>query len=176
MFLILFGELLVNGKSVGVQKNNRDSINKRNMIYWQAVPYKAGKIVAVARINGKEVACHELATTGKAVALKIEIENTNWKADGMDLQYVKVYAVDNKGRHVYTASSTDVTFEVTGAATLTAVDNGDHFSEELFDSNKRKLYNGFAMAILRSKRIGGKVTIKASANGLKSAMKEVTVK
>lgn len=29
------------------------------------------------------------------------VENPeDWKADGMDLQYVKVYAVDNKGRVV----------------------------------------------------------------------------
>ena len=38
-----------------------------------------------------EVARHELETTAKAVALAIETEDTNWKANGMDLQYVKVY-------------------------------------------------------------------------------------
>lgn len=169
-------ELLVNGQSMGIQKNNNAELAKRNMVYWQGITYHAGKIVAIARTNGKEVARHELSTTGKAVALKIEIENANWKADGMDLQYVKVYAVDNKGQQVYTANSTDVLFEVTGAAKLAAVDNGDHFSNELFDGNKRQLYNGFAMAILRANQSGGKVVIKASANGLKSITKEMIVR
>jgi beta-galactosidase len=67
----------------------------------------------------------------------------------MDLKYVKVYAVDSKGRIVPTATG-EVTFEVLGNAKLYAVDNGDHTSDELFDGNKRQLFNGFAMAILRS--------------------------
>lgn len=83
-------ELLVNGKSLGIQKNKRDDIQSRNMIYWQNIPYgKGGNIIAIARNNGKEVARHMLETTGKAKALKIELENADWKADGMDLQYVK---------------------------------------------------------------------------------------
>ena len=55
------------------------------MIYWQNIPYgKGGNIIAIARNNGKEVARHMLETTGKAKALKIELENADWKADGMD--------------------------------------------------------------------------------------------
>ena len=50
-------ELLVNGKSLGIQKNKRDDIQSRNMIYWQNIPYgKGGNIIAIARNNGKEVA------------------------------------------------------------------------------------------------------------------------
>lgn len=79
-------ELLVNGKSVGVQQNSLD-VTKRNTIYWKDVPYTAGKITAIAKTGGKEVARHEMETTGKAVALKIEAENKSWKADGMDLQF-----------------------------------------------------------------------------------------
>jgi beta-galactosidase len=163
-------ELSVNGKSLGVQKNIVDDINRRNMIYRQNVPYQKGKIVAIARTGGKEVARHQLETTGKAVALRMEIENNNWKADGMDLQYVKVYAVDSKGRTVPTSEG-ELTFDVSGAAKLIAVDNGDHSSDELFDGNKRQLHNGFAMAILRSNQMAGRVKIKASVPGLKSVEK-----
>jgi len=161
-------ELLVNGKSIGVQKNNTTDVYKRNMIYWPAVPYKAGKLVAIARTNGKEVARHVIETTGKAVALKIETENATWKADGMDLQYVKVYAVDSKGNKVPTATG-EITFEVSGAASLIAVDNGDHSSDDLFSGNKKVLYKGFAMAILRSAQTAGTVKLKVTAAGLKQA-------
>jgi beta-galactosidase len=162
-------ELFINGKSVGTKQNIKEDIAQRNKIYWQAVPYQAGKILAVARSQGKEVACHQLETTGKAVALKLEIENADWKADGADLQYVRVYAVDSKGRKVLTADPNDVVFEVSGSAELIAVDNGDHRSDELFAGNKRKLYRGFALAILRSGIDEGTVRIKASSKGLRSA-------
>ncbi len=168
-------ELLVNGKSIGIKKNITDDIKKRNMILWQNVPYEAGKITAIARKNGKEVARHQLETTGKAVALKIELENNNFKANGMDLQYVKVYAVDSKGRTV-PATTGEVTFDVMGNAKLIAVDNGDHTSDELFDGNKRLLYNGFAMAILRSEKTAGQAKIKVSAPGLKGTEKIIVIK
>lgn len=122
------------------------------------------------------MARHELETAGKAVGLKIEAEHTNWKADGMDLQYVKVYAVDSKGRRVYTASPAEVHFKVAGAAKLIAVDNGDQFSNELFDGGHRQLYNGFALAILRSGQRPGQVSIKVSADGLKPAEKKFITK
>ncbi len=167
-------ELLVNGKSIGVQKNNTD-VNNRNMIFWKKVPYLAGKITAIARTGGKEVARHQLETTGKAVALRIETENANWKADGMSLQYVKVYAVDSKGRKVPTATG-EVNFEVSGQAALIAVDNGDHMSDELSSGTKRQLYKGFAMAILRAGMNPCEVKIKVSVKGLKSAEQKLLLK
>lgn len=162
-------ELLVNGKSVGVKKNDTTDIAKRNIILWEKTPYSAGTITAIARSAGKEVARHTLEAAGKAVALRLEVENPDgWRSDGLDLLYVKAYAVDKKGRTVPTASG-EVTFEVAGAARLIAVDNGDHSSDELFAGNTRTLHSGFAMAILRSSKTPGKVTLKATSPGLKSA-------
>ncbi len=161
-------ELLVNGQSIGVQKNTTET-TKRNVIFWKGVPYSAGKIVAIAKdASGKEIARHKLETTGEAVALKMVTENADWKADGMDLQYLRVYAVDKEGRTVPTFKG-EITFDVSGDARLIAVDNGDHSSEELFSGNKRTMYKGFAMAILRAKQTAGNVTIKATVNGLKQA-------
>jgi beta-galactosidase len=42
--------------------------------------------VAIARKNGKEVARHQLETTGKAVALKMEAENNDFKAQRNGLE------------------------------------------------------------------------------------------
>lgn len=163
-------ELLVNGKSIGVQKNTTET-SKRNVIFWKGVDYSAGKIVAIARdASGKEIARHQLETTGEAVALKIETENAAWKSDGMDLQYIKVYAVDKEGRTVPTFKG-EATFDVSGEAKLIAVDNGDHSSEELFSGNQRTMYRGFAMAILRAKQTAGKVNVKVSVKDLKATEK-----
>lgn len=160
-------ELFVNGKSIGVQKNN-SAVSKRNVIYWKDVPYSAGKIEAIARNgSGREVARHVLETTGEAVALKLAAENHDWKANGMDLQHVKAYAVDSQGRIVPTFNG-EAIFDVSGEAKLIAVDNGDHSSDELFAGNKRKMYRGFAMAILRANRKSSNISIKISARGLKA--------
>lgn len=162
-------ELLINGKSQGVKKNNADPAS-RNAIFWKNVPYTAGKVVAIARSNGKEIARHQLETTGKVAALRIEPEATEWKADGMDLQYIRVRAVDSKGRTVPDATG-EVTFDVSGVARLIAVDNGDHQSDELCTGNKRMLHNGTALCILRSEQQPGKVTVKVTAPGMKGDRK-----
>lgn len=167
-------ELLVNGKSMGVQQNSSD-VRKRNTLYWKDISYTPGKITAIARSGGKEVARHELETTGQAVALKVETENAGWKANGMDLQYVKVYAIDSRGRHVPTASG-EVIFDVSGAAYLLAVDNGNHSTNELFNGNKTVLHNGFAMAILRSEQKAGTVKVKVAATGLKPVEQTLMVR
>lgn len=157
-------ELLVNGKSIGVKMN--DDKRKPNVVTWKDVPYEAGTVTAIARKDGKEHAIHTLETTGKPVRLIMKTENSHWKGDGMDLQYVRVYAVDAKGRVVSDADGT-VTFSIDGPAQIIAVDNGNHSSNDLFEGSTKTLYEGFAMAILRSSRTSGKVKISAACNGLK---------
>ena len=165
-------ELFVNNKSQGVKKNNDPK--KPNVITWKGISYEPGTIRAVARKADKEYAQHQIETAGKAVRLIIKTErptgvkDSDWKADGMDLQYLKVYAVDSKGRVVPTHEGT-VTFSVEGAARLIAVDNGDHSSDGLFAGNEKQLYEGFAMGIVRSDRTAGKVRISVSSPGLKPA-------
>lgn len=140
------------------------------------MPYSAGKIVAIARnSSGKEVARHALETTSEAVALKMVAENADWRSDGMDLQYIRVYAVDSQGRIVPTFNG-EAIFDISGEAKLIAVDNGDHSSDELFSGNQRKMYKGFAMAILRAKQTAGKVNVRVSVTGLKAVERNFTTK
>ncbi|MBQ3631927.1 MAG: DUF4982 domain-containing protein [Prevotella sp.] len=164
-------ELLVNGKSIGVKKNS--NVKKPNVITWKGVAYEPGSILAIARRDGKEVARHELTTPGKAIRLRMELENASWKADGMDLQYVRVYAIDHKGR-VVPSHKGSVCFSVDGPARIIAVDNGDHSSDQLFAGDTVELYDGFAMAIVRSTRSEGTVRIAATVDGLKGVTKTCT--
>lgn len=166
-------ELFVNGKSMGVKKNNDKK--KPNVITWKGIRHEPGTISAIARKNGKTHAQHKLETTGKAVRLKMVAENTCWKADGMDLQYIKVYAVDSKGRNVPTARGT-VSFDIEGMGSIIAVDNGNHSADDLFAGNKKSLHEGFAMAIVRSGRKPGKVRIKATCGNLKAASMDFQTK
>lgn len=162
-------EFLQNGKSLGVQQNDKKNAKVRNRIAWHKIKFEKGTVEAIARTNGKEVARHKLETTGEAVALKVFADDDlAWKADGMDLKYIRINAVDKKGRRVYAANE-KLTFEVEGDAKIVAVDNGDNSSDELHTGNTRSLFEGSALVILRSGKTGGKVTLKVTSDKYKTA-------
>lgn len=158
-------ELFVNGKSVGVKKNS-DNPRTRNKIKWDNVKYEEGYIEAVAKKAGKVVARHKIETTSDAVKLVVAPDNQQWKADGQDLQHIRVWAVDKKGRRVHGAQN-ELTFAVDGPAEIVGVINGDMTSEELTVGNKRRLYNGTATVILRSTQEAGDVNLLVTTNGHK---------
>lgn len=164
-------ELQVNGRSLGRKKNVLTGETGRNILCWPSVNYgSGGRIIAIARNGGKEVARHRIETTGNAVALKMVPENPDdWKGDGIDLQYVKVYAVDSRGRTVQTKNGL-VRFSCSGGARIHALDDGDNFTDKIYtQGNEIQMKNGFCMAILRSYDMKSSVTVTASMAGLKGA-------
>ena len=168
-------ELFVNGKSMGVKQNDKKNAKMRNQIRWDNIPYANGYCEAVAKNNGKIMARHKIETTGDAVKLIAIPDNDNWKADGMDLQHVRVYAVDKKGRRVYHAQQ-QLTFSVSDGAEIVAVSNGDQNSEELNVTNQRRLYNGSALVILRSNREAANPVLTISGEGFKTVKSKLITK
>lgn len=160
-------ELRLNGKSLGVQQNDRQNPKVRNRIKWDNIVYRPGTLEAIARTGGKVVASHRIETTGKAVRLEIVPDNGNWKADGTDLQHLRVTAVDRRGRRVPEAD-TQLTFTVEGDARIVAVDNGNMVSDELHATNRRKLFNGSALVILRAGKTPGEITLTAEGEGFRT--------
>ncbi|MGM9758634.1 MAG: glycoside hydrolase family 2 TIM barrel-domain containing protein [Parabacteroides sp.] len=157
-------ELRVNGKSLGVKKNLPGK--ERNKIKWENIPYQAGYVEALGKNNGQIVARHRLETTGEARRLVVEPDNSHWKADGMDLQHLRIYAVDSKGRRVYHANH-PLRFRVEGKARLVAVDNGDIVSDELHTQPQRNLFHGSALVILRSgQQADNTITLVTECEGL----------
>src|SRR5699024_3686386 len=136
-------------------------------------PYgNGGSVVAIARDkSGKEVARHRIETAGKAVALQIETETpADWKADGMDLQYINVTAIGKKGRPVRDYKES-LTLQMEGAARLVALDNGDHYTDELFQGiTSKRMYQGRMQIILRSTKTPSNVKLKISSADLKEKL------
>ena len=177
-------ELKVNGKSLGTKGNDRTNPKVRNQIRWDKFTYEPGYIEAIARTAGKVVARHRVETAAPAVALRLTPEditkNSFWHSDGLDLQHIRVEAVDKKGR-VVPSADVDVHFMLTSTpsitgkpdcgsdATLIAVSSGDHYSDELTQTDHRRLYLGSALAILRAGQYPATVTLTATAPGLKPA-------
>lgn len=184
-------ELFLNGRSLGVKQNVR-AVNAirpgvapedkhTNSFLWKDLAYAPGNVLAIGRNGGKEVARHQLETPSKPVALKMTIESpNNFQADGIDLQYIRLQAVDSKGRVLYNFTG-DITLTITGEASILALDNGNHFvtpNEPPATYNLHNchsctvsLYRGGALAILRSTTHAGKVSVEASCPGLRSAKK-----
>ena len=160
-------ELRLNGKSLGRRQNPTDA-KHRNQISWPDVAYQKGRLEAIAYKDGKVWARHHLETTGKAVRLLLEPDNAQWTADGMDLQHVRITAVDSKGRRVQSVQD-ELQFEVEGDAQLVAVSNGDMSSDELNTVNHRRLWQGSAMVILRAGQQPSDIRLKVSSDKFKTA-------
>lgn len=168
-------ELLLNGKSLGVKKNDTGNAKSRNRIVWNDIEWDKGVLEAVGRTNGKEVARHKLESSDSAVKLELTADNPSWTADGMDLQHVRVHAVDKKGRRDFNCHK-PLKFEVEGDARIVAVSSGDHRSDELNVTDVRNLYDGSALVILRSGKKAGNVTLKVSCDGFKPSVLQLQTK
>ena len=165
-------ELFLNGESLGKRSKTDDLLHAE----WLSVPFKAGRIEAVSYRDGKEVARDSRETTGPAVALRLTPDRKVIKADGYDLSYVTVEAVDEKGRAVPTATDM-LHFEVIGAAELAGVDNGNAADTLCLKGKDKALFSGKAIAILRSLNgEDGKAVLTVSSDNLKEARTSIHTK
>lgn len=169
-------ELFVNGKSLGEKRvGTYDKKREANTATWRDVPYgKGGELLAIARRGGREIARDRLVTTGRAVALRIEAENVgDWRADGSDLLYLHVRAIDAEGRVVPNASD-EVRVDVCGAGRLLATDDGNQRTAYLPVDNPKRLYQGRQLIVIRAGIEPGKTSVTLTSPTLRSVSAEFT--
>jgi beta-galactosidase len=130
------------------------------------VPYRPGKLEAVALKDGKEVGRDSVETSGAPARLVLAPDRTAIAGDGADAVPVTVSAVDAQGRPVPTANL-HVRFETAGPGAIIGVGNGDPNSHEPDKASERSLYNGLAQVIVQSRRGSrGILRLRAFADGL----------
>jgi beta-galactosidase len=93
-------------------------------------------------------------------------DRTQLSANGQDLAFVTVEAVDANGQP-HPNAEYQVTFTLKGPGTVAAVGSGDMTSEEPYQGNQRRLFHGKALVVVRTSRTAGALTLTASAPGLK---------
>ncbi|HLO78486.1 MAG TPA: glycoside hydrolase family 2 TIM barrel-domain containing protein, partial [Magnetospirillum sp.] len=143
------------------------------MVEWQ-VPYAPGRLEAVAKKAGREVARFAVETTGAPVALRLTPDREALAGDGRDAVPVTVEAIDAQGRPVPTAGL-PVEFDLRGPGATIGVGNGDPNNHDAEKGNTVKLFNGLAQVILQSRRAGtGELVLRATSAGLTAA--EATLK
>jgi beta-galactosidase len=156
--------LYLDGAPIAQAHTTREERFKANF----TVPYAPGVLKAVALQGGKPVAETELRTVGDPVAIRLTADRAQLRANGQDLAFVTVEALDAASR-AHPAAEHQIAFTLKGPATIAAVGNADLNSEELYQADSRKLYLGKALAILRTTRTAGALTLTATAPGLKAA-------
>ncbi|MDC7677498.1 sugar-binding domain-containing protein [Asticcacaulis machinosus] len=168
-------ELFINGKSVG-QGEKSDGF----LFTFKNVAYAPGELKAVAAYGDGKTSEDVRKTTGAPVAVKLTpvYGPRGFVADGMDAMLVDVEVVDKDGNRVPTAFNA-INFKLDGAA----IWKGGLAQEEVGPNgagDKKKSTNyvlsqvlpvegGINRVLIRSTTKAGKVTLTASADGLKGA-------
>jgi len=147
-------ELLVNGKSAGVQK-----VPHLGHLEWK-VRYEPGKIEARGSKYGKVVLIEKRETTGEPASIRLTADRAAIDADGEDIAVLKVEVLDQQGRPVPTANN-KIGFKVSGKGVLIGVGNGDPNCHESDKEPRRSLFNGLAQLIVQGTVEPGSIQIDA---------------
>jgi hypothetical protein len=113
-------ELFLNNKSLGIKKM---SDFKNRTISWE-VPFESGKLKAVARSSGKDLASYELNTTAIPVRIFAKSDVLKLKGDKVDIVNVFVNICDEAGNTVYSAEN-EITCEVTGPVRILGMEDSN---------------------------------------------------
>ncbi len=170
-------ELFLNGKSLGKQCKDPKSKNsvERFRLMWKDVVYEPGELTVVAYKAGVELGRQKMKTAGKPHSLKITPDQRTLKADGEDLSFVLVEAIDKDGNPCPLADH-KLRVDVIGSGKLAGVGNGNPQSMNSFLSESVDLFYGKAMLILKADKVPGNIELKINSEGLKSEKLTLLVK
>lgn len=129
------------------------------------MPYAPGALRAEGDRGGRSVADATLTTSGEPATVRLTADRKSIRSDGQDLSFVTVEALDAAGRLQPNAGE-QVEFAIRGPGVIAAVGTGDTKSPEPYQANRRSLFNGRALVIIRSSGNSGPITLTAKANGL----------
>jgi beta-galactosidase len=153
--------LFLNDKLIGEKPTGRDQEFKASF----SVPFTPGTLKAVGVRGDRVVAESILTTAGKPVKLRLTADRTVVQADDQDLSFITVEAVDAEGRFQPNADQ-EVQFAIIGPGTIAAVGNGDGEDSASYQGDRRKLFQGRALVVVRASRQSGAITVTATAQSL----------
>ena len=157
-------ELFLNGKSLGIKAKQGDELH----VQW-AVKYEPGTLKAVSRKDGKVVAEKVINTAGAPAKIVLSADRRKIKADNEDLSFVTVTILDKDGNVVPKANNL-LNFKLEGDAEIAALDNGLQTDLTPYSNkNSRRVFNGLALAIIKSHLKNSIVKLSVSGEGLQSA-------
>ncbi len=109
-----------------------------------------------------------LKTAGPATRLRLTSDRKVIHADGQDLSFVTVEAVDAEGQ-VQPNAEQEAAFVIDGPGTISGVATGDTKSPEPYRATRRSLFHGRALNIVRSSGKAGTINLTAQSKALSGA-------
>lgn len=166
-------ELFLNGRSLGIREKCDSTLQHRFRLMWNDVRYEPGELTVVAYDSeGNKAMQKSVRTAGEPYALELISARESLSADGKDLLYVTVRIVDRDG-NLCPLDSRKVRFDVSGAGEFRAVANGDPTCLELFHLPEMSAFGGMLTVIVQSQEKAGRITLKASADGLRDGVLKI---
>jgi beta-galactosidase len=185
-------ELFLNGRSLGVKGYEFPRLGME--VRWGNLPdrakvlrttadlhlswdvlYEPGALKAVGTKDGKIFATAEVSTTGEPASVGLSSDRESIGTDPSDVAHVTVHILDQNGRVVPIADN-EIAFEIEGAGSLLATDNGNPASLEDYKSNRRRAFNGLCLAIVKSNGKTGEIQVSAVSPGLQAARVSIGTK
>ena len=141
-----------------------------NIIADWSLPYKKGVLTAIAYDEaGNEIARDTKHSFGDASSLRLSADRLEVPANGEELIFVTIDALDADGYPVDNATNR-VHVTVDGEGLLAGLDNGDSTDYEPYKGDCRRLFSGKLLAIIAPTLNAGTITVTASSDGLKDAV------
>ncbi len=163
-------ELFLNGVSQGKKCKDPGSAisTERFRLMWKEVVYAPGELKAVAWKNGQMIGEARVVTTSEPVKLRLTPDRKLIHADGKDLSFILIEALDRDG-NVHPLAGNRISIEVIGSGRIAGAGNGNPQSLNPFKCAKVDLFHGKAMLIIASTREEGEIQILAGSEGLEPA-------
>ena len=157
-------ELFYNGNSMGAF--DIDHARGTQLTADFIIPYHKGELKALAYDeNGNIIAEDTTRSFSDAAGLVISADKTTLNADGKDLIYVEVSAVDADG--IFCANANNrVNVKVEGAGRLMGLDNGDSTDYDQYKGTSRRLFSGKMLAVIGAIERTGDITVTFSSPAL----------
>lgn len=111
---------------------------------------------------GRKPESFALRTAGPVAGLRITPDRASLRADGQDLAFLTVEAVDRDGRWVPNCAL-PVIFAVGGPGSLAGAGSADLTSLQPYQAALHALFQGRALAVIRSGRAPGTIHVTATA-------------
>ncbi|WP_068628998.1 glycoside hydrolase family 2 TIM barrel-domain containing protein [Cephaloticoccus primus] len=157
--------LYLNGEKIGEQSTTETDRYKTRF----TLPYMPGRLVAVGLSEGNEVERFELKTVGAPVKLRAVADRAVGYADGQDIFFVTIEALDEADQwNLWAAHAIEV--DVEGAGALIGLGTGNSVGGTSYPESHFALFQGRALAAIRTTRESGPITVRVtSAGGLAGA-------
>ncbi|MFT3951300.1 MAG: glycoside hydrolase family 2 TIM barrel-domain containing protein [Oscillospiraceae bacterium] len=160
-------ELFFNGASLGA--TDIDHAHGTRLTGDYQLAFTDGVLEALAYDEqGNIIARDTVRSFGECAALALSADKQTLTADGEDLIFVELTALDAAGTFAANANNR-VLVEVTGAGRLVGLDNGDSTDYDPYKTTSRRLFSGKLLAIIAAKKQPGELHIRVSSVGLPDA-------